>query len=85
MTVASSLSGRHALVCGASAGIGRASAFALAKRGASLTLLARRADRLQALIPDLIAAGAASATAAQCTFYCTTPADRPGALCSKPI
>jgi 3-oxoacyl-[acyl-carrier protein] reductase len=63
MTVASSLSGRHALVCGASAGIGRASAFALAKRGASLTLLARRADRLQALIPDLIAAGAASATA----------------------
>jgi 3-oxoacyl-[acyl-carrier protein] reductase len=63
MTVSSSLSGRHALVCGASAGIGRASALALAARGASLTLLARRVERLDALIPELLAAGAESARA----------------------
>ncbi len=40
------LSGRHALVCGASRGIGRATAEALAKRGASVTLLARNAELL---------------------------------------
>lgn len=40
------LQGRHALVCGGSEGIGRAAAIALAARGATITLLARRADRL---------------------------------------
>ncbi len=42
------LSGRHALVCGASQGIGRASAVELAELGASVTLLARSADALTA-------------------------------------
>ena len=40
------LSGKHALVCGASEGIGRAAATELAQLGASVTLLARRADVL---------------------------------------
>ncbi|HEX5756205.1 MAG TPA: short-chain dehydrogenase, partial [Arenimonas sp.] len=35
------LTGRHALVCGASAGIGRAAATALAAMGCDVTLLAR--------------------------------------------
>lgn len=52
------LEGRHALVCGASAGIGRAAAVALAERGATLTLLARRNEQLQALRPILARAGA---------------------------
>jgi 3-oxoacyl-[acyl-carrier protein] reductase len=52
------LHGRHALVCGASAGIGRAAALALAERGATLTLLARRNSELQALRPVLKNAGA---------------------------
>jgi 3-oxoacyl-[acyl-carrier protein] reductase len=43
------LSGRHALVCGASQGIGRASAIELAELGATVTLLARSADALEAL------------------------------------
>ncbi|HHO52724.1 MAG TPA: SDR family oxidoreductase [Deltaproteobacteria bacterium] len=58
-----SLEGRHALVCGASRGIGRAAALALAARGASITALARSADRLEALIPELRAAGAPDARA----------------------
>ncbi len=41
------LSGRHALVCGASEGIGRASAHELALLGADVTLLARREDALR--------------------------------------
>ena len=55
------LHGRHPLVCGASAGIGRATALALAARGAQITALARRAERLESLLPLLRAAGAPEA------------------------
>ena len=41
-----SLNGKRALVCGASAGIGRAIAIALAAEGAEVIVLARRAERL---------------------------------------
>ena len=47
------LSGKHALVCGASEGIGRATAHELALLGADVTVLARRADALAALVEDL--------------------------------
>lgn len=58
-----SLAGRHALVCGASAGIGRATALSLAGLGARLTILARRKDELERLLPELRAAGAPEAVA----------------------
>src|SRR6187402_3647368 len=48
-----SLADRHALVCGASEGIGRASAIALAELGASVTVLARREVKLQELADAL--------------------------------
>ena len=52
------LSGRHALVCGASGGIGRAAAISLAELGANITVIARRADQLNGLRPILKNAGA---------------------------
>lgn len=47
------LTGRHALVCGASRGIGRAVAETLAARGATLTLVARDADHLASVTAGL--------------------------------
>lgn len=47
------LKGRHALVCGASQGIGRASAVELAELGADVTLLARAGDVLSAVADSL--------------------------------
>jgi len=56
-----SLAGRHALVCGASQGIGRAVAVALARRGATVSILARRQELLRTLAPELVAHGAKAA------------------------
>ncbi|HEY1139930.1 MAG TPA: SDR family oxidoreductase [Lysobacter sp.] len=47
------LTGKHALVCGASQGIGLATAQALAGLGADVTLLARREERLRELAATL--------------------------------
>ena len=47
------LNGRVAVITGASSGIGEATARALAARGASVALLARRADRVQSLADEL--------------------------------
>jgi 3-oxoacyl-[acyl-carrier protein] reductase len=54
------LSGKHALVCGASQGIGRAAAIELAQLGASVTLLARSRDALESVLADLPKAPAQS-------------------------
>lgn len=47
------LTGKHALVCGGTQGIGLATAQALARMGADVTLLARREERLRALAAQL--------------------------------
>jgi len=53
MTINLSLDGRHALVGGASQGIGRACAVALAGLGARVTLMARREAVLQEVLSSL--------------------------------
>jgi NADP-dependent 3-hydroxy acid dehydrogenase YdfG len=52
-----SLSGKVALVTGASSGIGEATAIALANAGATVAVSARRADRLQQLVQRIETAG----------------------------
>lgn len=48
-----SLTGKNALVCGSSKGIGKASAIALAQLGANVTLVARSATVMADLVKDL--------------------------------
>ncbi len=52
------LVGKHALVCGASEGIGRAAAHELALLGADVTVLSRRAAALQDVVAALPRSGA---------------------------
>lgn len=51
------LTGRHVLITGASSGIGRAAALAVADKGAVVFLLARREDELTAVVEEIRAAG----------------------------
>lgn len=55
--MAGTLAGRVALVTGASSGIGEGAALALAEAGAAVAVAARRADRLEALVKRIEAAG----------------------------
>ena len=51
------LTGKRALICGGSSGLGRAVATALAAEGAHVALLSRNAEALQAVADELNAAG----------------------------
>src|SRR5260370_1425564 len=50
-------SNKVVLVTGASSGIGRGLATELARRGAAVGLLARRADALQDIVEEIVTAG----------------------------
>ncbi|RMI31782.1 SDR family NAD(P)-dependent oxidoreductase [Nocardia stercoris] len=51
------LAGKHVVITGASSGIGRAAARAVAAKGAVVLLLARRPDELAAAVEEITAAG----------------------------
>lgn len=60
--MAGNLEGKNALVTGASQGIGRACALALAKAGARVGIAARSEDKLQAVAAEIAAAGGTAET-----------------------
>ncbi len=55
--MAEDLTGTVALITGASSGIGRSTALRLASAGASVAIIARRADRLEAVAGEISEAG----------------------------
>ena len=55
------LAGRTVLITGASSGIGRASALAVARKGAKVILVARRASELEEVRAEILAAGGTAA------------------------
>ena len=63
------LSDKTALVTGASVGIGRAIAKALAAEGVRLAVSARRADKLEALAGEIVAAGGKPPVLVPCNLY----------------
>ncbi|HSR68480.1 MAG TPA: SDR family NAD(P)-dependent oxidoreductase [Acidobacteriota bacterium] len=57
------MTGGKIIITGASSGIGEAVAYAFAKRGAALYLVARRGERLQAVVGECLKLGAVRAEA----------------------
>ncbi len=76
------LTGKWALVCAASKGLGKGCAIALAKEGVNVVVTARGADALEATLQELRALGAGEAIAVVGDI--TTEAGRAAALAACP-
>ncbi|AJC19648.1 SDR family oxidoreductase [Pandoraea pulmonicola] len=76
------IKGRTALVCGASKGLGRACAQALAEAGVNVVIVARTADALAAAADDIRASTGVQVTAVAADI--TTPQGREQALAACP-
>ena len=74
--------GKHALVCGASKGLGRGCAEALAAEGVHVTLVARTAEPLEAAAQEIRTAYGVNVTAVACDI--TTAEGRAQALAACP-
>ncbi|HLH58816.1 MAG TPA: SDR family oxidoreductase [Streptosporangiaceae bacterium] len=70
------ISGRTAVVTGASSGIGRAVALALAREGVRLAVTARRADRLRKLAEEIEGDGGAAPVIIECDHLAADAAQR---------
>ena len=78
------ISGKNALVCGASKGLGRACAEALAKEGVNVTLVARTAAALEATANEIRQLAGAQVTVTVVAADITTPEGRKQALAACP-
>lgn len=76
------IAGKHALVCGASKGLGRGCAEALAGEGVHVTLVARTAEALEATAEEIRQRTGVTVTAVACDI--TTPEGRGKALAACP-
>lgn len=76
------IAGKQALVCGASKGLGRGCAEALAAEGVHVTLVARTADVLEATAEEIRRNTGVTVTAVACDI--TTPEGRAQALAACP-
>jgi len=76
------IAGRKAIVCGASAGLGRGVATALAREGVILTVAARGGERLEQTAAEISAKTGASVTAVACDV--TTDEGREALLAAQP-
>jgi 3-oxoacyl-[acyl-carrier protein] reductase len=82
------LTGKHALVCGASQGIGRAAAIELAQLGAHVTLLARSREPLEAalsVLPKIHAAQAHACVAVDMNDHTALRAKVEDLAAAKPV
>jgi 3-oxoacyl-[acyl-carrier protein] reductase len=78
------ISGKHALVCGASKGLGRGCAEALAKEGVHVTLVARTAATLEATANEIRELTGGRVTVTTVATDITTPEGRAKALAACP-
>jgi 3-oxoacyl-[acyl-carrier protein] reductase len=78
------ISGRRALVCAASKGLGRACAAALVQEGVAVTIVARGAEALEATASELRKLGAGDTAVTTVTADITTAAGRAAALAACP-
>ena len=76
------LSGRRALVCGASRGLGKACAMTLAREGADVTVVARTRDQLESAAAEI--AQAANVKVSAVAADLTTPQGRAAAMAACP-
>ena len=75
--------GQVAVVTGASSGLGKQMALALAKQGANLVILARRIERLEEFKPELKKAGAEKVLAIKCDVTSTEDIENAAAATEK--
>jgi 3-oxoacyl-[acyl-carrier protein] reductase len=78
------ISGKHALVCGASKGLGRGCAEALAREGVNVTLVARNAELLEQTVQQIRAEVDAGVTVQGVAVDITTAVGRQAALAACP-
>ncbi len=76
------LAGKHAIVCAASKGLGRACALSLAREGCTLVINARTAETLAATAAEIRTATGAQVAAVACDI--TTPEGREQVLAACP-